>query len=96
MQWVGDGLRATMSGESQAPAVGIDLGTTYSCVAVWRHDRVEIIPNDQGNRITPSCVSFKESERLVGDSAMNVAASNPVNTVVGKRSIVPGSTFLLS
>ncbi|KZV14680.1 heat shock cognate 70 kDa protein 2 [Dorcoceras hygrometricum] len=77
-----------MSGESQAPAVGIDLGTTYSCVAVWRHDRVEIIPNDQGNRITPSCVSFKETERLVGDSAMNVAASNPVNTVFDAKRLI--------
>ncbi|XP_073122034.1 heat shock cognate 70 kDa protein-like [Henckelia pumila] len=77
-----------MSGESQAPAIGIDLGTTYSCVAVWRRDRVEIIPNDQGNRITPSCVSFKETERLVGDAAINVAASNPVNTVFDAKRLI--------
>ncbi|XP_073128072.1 heat shock cognate 70 kDa protein-like [Henckelia pumila] len=77
-----------MSEGNQAPAIGIDLGTTYSCVAVWRNDRVEIIPNDQGNRITPSCVSFKESERLVGDAAMNVAASNPVNTVFDAKRLI--------
>ena len=63
-----------------APAVGIDLGTTYSCVAVFSNDRADIISNDQGNRTTPSYVAFSD-ERLVGDSAKNQAAMNPANTV---------------
>ncbi|PRQ22608.1 putative Heat shock protein 70 family [Rosa chinensis] len=62
-------------------AIGIDLGTTYSCVAVWQHDRVEIIVNDQGNRTTPSYVAFTDTKRLVGDAALNQIIKNPTNTV---------------
>ncbi|MFS7957476.1 putative Heat shock protein 70 family [Helianthus anomalus] len=69
-----------MSSRGRVPAIGIDLGTTYSCVAVWQHNRIEIIANDQGNRITPSYVAFNDTERLVGDAAKNQAAFNPTNT----------------
>ncbi|KAK9059132.1 hypothetical protein SSX86_021751 [Deinandra increscens subsp. villosa] len=74
--------------ESKVPAIGIDLGTTYSCVAVWQHNRVEIIANDQGNRITPSYVAFNETERLVGDAAKNQAACNPTNTIFDANGIL--------
>ncbi|GAQ85123.1 hypothetical protein KFL_002200085 [Klebsormidium nitens] len=74
---------------SKAPAVGIDLGTTYSCVGVWQHDRVEIIPNDQGNRTTPSVVAFTENgERLVGEAAKNQAAINPQNTIFEVKRLI--------
>lgn len=72
-----------MSARGKVPAIGIDLGTKYSCVAVWQQNREEIIANDQGNRITPSYVAFNETEHLVGDSAKDQAAFNPTNPIFG-------------
>ncbi|KZV20859.1 heat shock cognate 70 kDa protein [Dorcoceras hygrometricum] len=77
-----------MAGKSQGPAIGIDLGTTYSCVAVWRHNRAEIIPNDQGNRTTPSYVAFGETERLLGGSAKILVAMNPTNTIFDAKRLI--------
>ncbi|XP_047983722.1 heat shock cognate 70 kDa protein-like [Salvia hispanica] len=77
-----------MAGEGEGRAIGIDLGTTYSCVAAWQHNRIEIIANDQGNRTTPSYVAFSNNERLIGEAAKNQVASAPTNTVFDAKRLI--------
>ena len=64
------------------------MGTTYSCVGVWQNDHVEIITNDQGNRTTPTCVAFTDTERLIGNAARNQATANPYNTVFNSKRLI--------
>jgi heat shock protein 1/8 len=83
---------STMTSEKKTSisgvCIGIDLGTTYSCIAIMKNNSVEIIANSQGNRTTPSCVGFTESERLIGESAKNQMAMNPENTVFDAKRLI--------
>ena len=72
----------------ECPIIGIDLGTTYSCVGIFKNSQVEVIPNELGNRITPSVVSFTDQERLIGEAAKNQASMNPSRTVYDVKRLI--------
>ena len=82
------GIATKSKNGNMSAAVGIDLGTCYSCVGIFQHGKVEIIENDKGNRTTPSYVAFNDTERLIGDAAKNQVAMNPSNTVFGAKRLI--------